>query len=69
MGLHVDAFLSGDMGHHEGLDLCEEGISLLDAGHYGLEHVFVHYMAEFLRTHFPSLDVLEEKLHFPAQLV
>ena len=69
LSLGVDAFLSGDMGHHEGLDLCEEGISLLDAGHYGLEHIFVHYIAEFLRTQFPEAEIIEEELHFPAQFV
>ena len=69
LSLGVDAFLSGDMGHHEGLDLCEEGISLLDAGHYGLEHIFVHYIAEFLRTQFPEAEIFEEELHFPAQIV
>ncbi len=69
MGLQVDAFLSGDMGHHEGLDLCEEGISLLDAGHYGLEHIFVHYIADFLRSQFPEMEIIEEELHFPAQIV
>lgn len=69
LSLGVDAFLSGDMGHHEGLDLCEEGISLLDAGHYGLEHIFVHYIAGFLRTQFPEAEIVEEELHFPAQIV
>ncbi len=69
LSLGVDAFLSGDMGHHEGLDLCEEGISLLDAGHYGLEHIFVHYIAGFLRTQFSEAEIIEEELHFPAQIV
>ena len=69
LSLGVDAFLSGDMGHHEGLALCEEGISLLDAGHYGLEHIFVHYIAGFLRTQFPEAEIFEEELHFPAQIV
>lgn len=69
LSLGVDAFLSGDMGHHEGLDLCEEGISLLDAGHYGLEHIFVHYIAGFLRAQFPEAEIIEEELHFPAQIV
>ena len=69
LSLGADAFLSGDMGHHEGLDLCEEGISLLDAGHYGLEHIFVHYIAEFLRAEFPEAEIIEEELHFPAQIV
>ncbi len=65
----VDAFLSGDMGHHEGLDYTEEGISLVDAGHYGLEHIFVPYMAKVLREEFPELEVLEAEIDFPAQIV
>lgn len=66
---HADVFLSGDMGHHEGLDYLEEGISLIDAGHYGLEQLFVPYMAGFLRERFPGLELFTEETHFPAELV
>ena len=69
LGHHVDAFLTGDMGHHEGLDYTEEGISLIDAGHYGLENVFTEYIADFIKGSFPEAEVLTAPLHFPAALV
>lgn len=67
--LHADAFLSGDMGHHEGLDLNAEGISLIDAGHYGLEHVFVEAMGERLAKYFPELTIIRDTVSFPAAVV
>ncbi len=65
----VDAFLTGDMGHHDGLDYTEAGISLLDAGHYGLEHVFVPAAAAYMRKHFPDVQVLEAEIRFPEEAV
>ncbi len=65
----VDAFLTGDMGHHDGLDYVEAGISLLDAGHYGLEHVFVPAAAAYMRKHFPDVQVLEAEVRFPEEAV
>ena len=64
----VDAFITGDMGHHEGLDYVEEGIALIDAGHYGIEHIFVPFMADYLRNHFPELEVTEDRERFPAKI-
>ncbi len=69
LNCHVDAFLTGDMGHHDGLEYVEEGISLLDAGHYGLEHVFVPAAAAYMRQHFPEIEVLEAELRFPIEAV
>lgn len=65
----VDAFLTGDMGHHDGLDYVEAGISLLDAGHYGLEHVFVPAAAAYMRKHFPAVQVIEAEVRFPEEAV
>ncbi len=31
--------------------------NLIDAGHYGLEQLFVPYMAGFLRERFPGLEL------------
>lgn len=67
MSLHVDAFITGDMGHHEALDLKEEGISLIDAGHYGLEHVFVDHIGNFLKETFEEVTIIKDGYRFPAQ--
>ena len=32
----ADVFLTGDIGHHEGLDAVDMGMCVIDAGHYGL---------------------------------
>lgn len=54
--LGADAFLTGDMGHHDGIDAVAEGITLIDAGHYGLEHIFVDHMKGFMKEHFPKIE-------------
>ena len=42
-------YLTGDFGHHEGLDAMDMGISVIDATHYGLEHIFISFLGSFLR--------------------
>lgn len=44
----ADVFLSGDIGHHTGIDACARGMGVLDAGHYGLEYFFMEDMKRFL---------------------
>lgn len=33
--------ITGDITHHEGIDAREEGIAIIDAGHYGIEKIFI----------------------------
>lgn len=40
----IDVFLTGDLKHHESLDLYEEGKLLIDIGHYESEYLFVELM-------------------------
>lgn len=65
----AELFISGDIGHHEGLDACEEQMAVLDAGHYGLEQCFIRYVAEELRQTFPQLRVIETKSAAPLTLI
>lgn len=44
----ADVFLSGDIGHHTGIDASARGMAVLDAGHYGLEYLFMEDMKQFL---------------------
>ena len=62
-----NVLIGGDFGHHEGIDCLEKGVSVIDAGHYGLEHVFVNDIAEMLRKQFPEIEVFTEKIHLPYQ--
>lgn len=45
---NADVLITGDIDHHEGMDAVAQGLSVIDAGHYGLEHIFAEYMEEFL---------------------
>lgn len=55
----ADAYVTGDMGHHDGIDAVEDGVTLIDAGHFGLEHIYVEAMHAFLGREFPELQVFE----------
>ena len=56
----ADAFITGDTGHHDGMDYKDDGITLIDAGHFGVEHIFTGHMKRFLETRFPDLKLYEE---------
>ncbi len=45
---HVDMLITGDIGHHEGIDAVDQGLLILDATHYGLEHIFIDFIAGYL---------------------
>ena len=59
LSLGVDAYITGDTGHHDGLDYKDAGVTLIDAGHYGLEHVFIDEMSEFISNKFPLLKIVK----------
>lgn len=55
----VDVYITGDIDHHTGLDLMEQGIAVIDAGHYGIEKLFVPYMYDYFKKMLPDLYVVE----------
>ncbi len=50
-----DVFISGDIDHHEGIDAVAAGISVIDAGHWGIEKIFCTYMRDFIKREMPEL--------------
>lgn len=55
----VDVYITGDIDHHTGIDLMEAGVCVIDAGHYGIEKLFVPYMRDYFRKMLPDLYVIE----------
>ena len=49
--------ITGDIGHHNGLDAMEKGVVVIDAGHYGLEKIFTTYMEEVLIRELPEIKI------------
>lgn len=61
----ADVYITGDMNHHAGLDAVEEGLCVIDAGHFGLEQVFIPYMEEYITRNIKGLTVYTAKQKNP----
>ncbi|MDE6025954.1 MAG: Nif3-like dinuclear metal center hexameric protein [Lachnospiraceae bacterium] len=44
----ADCLVTGDIGHHDGLDAVEMGLSIIDASHYGIEKLFMKFIYNYL---------------------
>ena len=55
----VKLLITGDITHHEGLDAMEEGISIIDAGHYGIEKVFIDDIENKLKDIDNTFDIIK----------
>jgi putative NIF3 family GTP cyclohydrolase 1 type 2 len=53
----ADVLVTGDIGHHDGIDAVAQGLCIIDAGHYGIERVFRTDLRELLNQHLPELTV------------
>lgn len=61
----ADVLITGDIDHHEGIDAAARGLCIIDAGHYGLEHIFIRYMKEYLEQHCTELEIIAQEIEFP----
>lgn len=64
-------YLTGDFGHHEGLDAIDMGLSVIDATHYGLEHIFISFLSGFLKETFGKEEffIIEADMGCPMQVL
>lgn len=53
----ADVYITGDIEHHEGLDCVAQGLMVIDAGHYGIEKIFIEYLKDYLKRNFPDIAV------------
>ena len=65
----ADVLVTGDIGHHDGIDAVEQGLSIIDAGHYGTEYIFIEDMKDFLNSRLPVLEVVTDPVIHPFQVV
>lgn len=62
----ADVLITGDIGHHDGIDAVARGLAVIDAGHYGLEHIFMDEMEQFFKFCWPAeLAVKKEPVIHP----
>ena len=53
----ADVLITGDIGHHEGIDAVAQNLAIIDAGHYGIEHIFIEDIKCFLERLLENISV------------
>mgnify|MGYP000905870722 CR=1 FL=1 len=64
----ADVLITGDITHHDGLDAANDGVCIIDATHYGLEHVFTEKIVNDLKK-YSELNVFEFKNTNPVEII
>ena len=65
----AEVLITGDIGHHEGIDAVAKGLSIIDAGHYGTEFIFLNDMKEYFRNCLPEIKTASAGIEHPFQTV
>ena len=65
----ADVLITGDIDHHTGIDLWDEGVPIIDAGHYGTEHLYIEDMKRFLEEKCPQLKIVIAPIRQPFQVI
>ena len=65
----ADVLITGDIGHHEGIDSVAQGLAVIDAGHYGLEHIFIADMKRYLEEKIENIEVFGAPISHPFQVI
>ena len=61
----ADILITGDIGHHAGIDAAAQGMCIIDAGHYGIEHIFIEDVSAFLEKELEEVKVTGESVVQP----
>ena len=65
----ADVLITGDIDHHTGIDAVAQGLSVIDAGHYGIEHIFIEDVKEYLKEKLEGVEVKAAPVRHPFQIV
>ena len=64
------ALVTGDISHHQGIDAAARNMAVIDAGHYGMEHIFIQYMAGYLKENLPvEMEIVTAPSAWPTVLL
>lgn len=65
----AEVMITGDIDHHEGIDAVAQGLNIIDAGHYGIEKLFIPYMEEFLKRELQGVRICKAGIKEPFTVV
>ncbi len=61
----ADAYLTGEMKHHEALEAARTGLTCVAAGHYETEKPFAEFLASYLKKRLPGTAFLLSRAETP----
>ncbi len=65
----VECLITGDIGHHDGIDAVDEGLSIIDATHYGIEKIFMDYMKGYISDRCPQIQIDTYEVGVPFEVI
>lgn len=65
----AQVLITGDIDHHSGIDAVAQGLGIIDAGHYGIEHIFIGYMEQYFKEHMQGVEVFAQQRRDPFIIV
>ncbi|MCR5487399.1 MAG: Nif3-like dinuclear metal center hexameric protein [Lachnospiraceae bacterium] len=65
----AEVLITGDISHHQGIDAVAQGLAVIDAGHFGIEKLFIPYMKEYLERNTRGLMVYCDDREVPFRIV
>ncbi len=65
----ADVLITGDISHHDGIDAVAQGLCVIDAGHFGIEKIFIPYMREYLERNTKGLTIHCDDREEPFRIV
>ncbi|MEI3520945.1 MAG: Nif3-like dinuclear metal center hexameric protein [Anaerosacchariphilus sp.] len=69
LSMGAEVYITGDIDHHTGIDMADCGMAIIDAGHYGVEHIYIADMEHFLKENCPELRVYTAPVKQPFQVL
>ena len=65
----AEVYITGDIDHHTGIDQADESLPIIDAGHYGIEHIYIEDMYQFLCRQCPQIKISKADVKHPFEVV
>ena len=65
----ADVLVTGDLDYHTAIDAVAQGLTLIDAGHYGTEFTYIRYMEKYMRENFKELTCHAMEIRQPYEVV
>jgi putative NIF3 family GTP cyclohydrolase 1 type 2 len=63
----ADILITGDITYHYGIDAVAEGLRIIDAGHYGIEHIFIELVQKYLCKNSLEIEVIPMPIDNPQK--